>query len=153
MEALGEGVSGWRVGERAGVAWLAGADGTCVACLRGRENLCPNAIFTGWDRDGGYAERMSVRADFAFRLPEGFTDLEPFVGELGHSIEVDGWWERSIRSVANFTREDAREFLALAAEIPIRTQIERFPLEDANVALARLAEARIAGAAVIEMRP
>lgn len=95
VEALGEGVSGWRVGERAGVAWLAGADGTCVACLRGRENLCPNATFTGWDRDGGYAERMSVRADFALRLPEGFTDLEaaPLLcgGVIGYrSLKIAG---------------------------------------------------------------
>ena len=49
------------------------------------------------------------------------------------------WWERSLRSVANFTRRDAREFLALATEIPIRTETEVYPLDAANEALADLA--------------
>jgi propanol-preferring alcohol dehydrogenase len=86
--AVGEGVAGWKAGDRAGVTWLAGADGTCDQCLAGRENLCPNATFTGWDRDGGYAEQVTVRADFAFRLPEAFTDTDaaPLLcgGVIGH---------------------------------------------------------------------
>src|SRR6476659_7657743 len=49
-------------GERVGVAWLHGADGTCPACRRGLENLCPNAEFTGWTADGGYAELVRARA-------------------------------------------------------------------------------------------
>src|SRR5436853_478368 len=48
-------------GERVGVAWLHGADGTCTACRRGLENLCPNAEFTGWTDDGGYAELVRAR--------------------------------------------------------------------------------------------
>src|SRR5512135_1176740 len=55
VERVGEGAQGWRVGDRAGVAWLGGADGTCDRCHAGRENLCAAAEFTGWDRDGGYA--------------------------------------------------------------------------------------------------
>ena len=53
VAAIGSGVEGWREGERAGVAWLAGTDGSCPQCRDGRENLCEAAEFTGWDRDGG----------------------------------------------------------------------------------------------------
>jgi propanol-preferring alcohol dehydrogenase len=61
----------------------------------------------------------------------------------------DLWWERSIRSVANVTRQDAHEFLELAARIGLTTDIETHPLEDANVALARLAGGQVAGTAVL----
>ncbi len=262
VEALGEGVEGWRVGDRAGVAWLAGACGDCPRCDAGRENLCEAAQFTGWDRDGGFAERITVRADFAHALPEGLDGVEaaPLLcggiigyralrlsgiepgGRLGlygfgasarlalqvathwgcevfvatrsprdrqralvlgavwaggtddapaapldaavtfapagevvvaalkavdrggtvavNAIHLDRipefpyellWWERSLRSVANFTRRDAREFLALAAEIPIRTETEVYPLDDANQALADLAAGRVSGAAVLRI--
>ena len=59
------------------------------------------------------------------------------------------WWERSLCSVANYTREDAREFLDLAASIPIRTETDLFDLDDANEALQRLSAGEIAGAAVL----
>jgi propanol-preferring alcohol dehydrogenase len=59
------------------------------------------------------------------------------------------WWERSITSVANFTRRDAAEFLELAAQIPVRTEFEVHRLEEANVALARLARGEVRGAAVL----
>ncbi|HJW22663.1 MAG TPA: alcohol dehydrogenase catalytic domain-containing protein, partial [Candidatus Limnocylindrales bacterium] len=75
VEALGGGVDGWAIGDRAGATWLAGFDGTCRFCREGRENLCPEATFNGWDRDGGYAEAMTVRADVAVHLPPGFDDL------------------------------------------------------------------------------
>jgi propanol-preferring alcohol dehydrogenase len=75
VEAVGPGVSGWAVGDRAGVGWLAGADGVCAQCRAGRENLCAQATFTGWDVDGGYATHLAVRADFALRIPDGFDDL------------------------------------------------------------------------------
>jgi propanol-preferring alcohol dehydrogenase len=260
VEAIGEGVAGWRVGDRAGVAWLGGTDGVCVFCRSGRENLCEKATFTGWDSDGGYATHVVVRADFALRLPEGFDDLaaapllcggvigyrsfkrsrvEPggklglygfgasalltiqvarhfgcrvFVAtrsqhererarELGaewtggyddapperldgaitfapsgdvvraalraldrgrtvaiNAIHLDRvpelpyeelWLERSIVSVANFTRADAREFLDLAARIPVRTAFDTFPLAEANVALQRLRAGEVRGAAVL----
>ncbi len=67
---VGEGVTDWSAGDRVGVTWLAGADGTCSYCQSGRENLCPNATFTGWDRDGGYADELVVSANVAVRLPE-----------------------------------------------------------------------------------
>jgi propanol-preferring alcohol dehydrogenase len=68
---VGAGVEGWSEGDRAGAYWLASSCGSCAYCERGLENLCPEARFTGWDVDGGYAERMVIRADFAARLPEG----------------------------------------------------------------------------------
>lgn len=260
IEAVGRDVTGWTVGDRAGVGWLGGACGSCRWCVSGRENLCEGAVFTGWDRDGGYAERLTVRADFALRLPEAITDLEaaPLLcggvigyralrvsgiergGRLGlfgfgasallaiqvarhwgcevfvvtrspaerararalgaawvggydepvpvlldaavtfapvgevvvaalrsvdrggvvaiNAIHLDRipefpyeqlWLERSLRSVANFTRRDAAEFLDLAASIPIRTESEIHPLADGNLALARLARGEVTGAAVL----
>ena len=74
VAAIGEGVTGWSVGDRAGAYWLFGTDGTCRFCRSGRENLCESAEFTGWDRDGGFAEAMIVRADVAVRIPVGFAD-------------------------------------------------------------------------------
>lgn len=258
--AVGPDVTRWHPGDRAGVAWLASTCGTCRFCISGRENLCGDAEFTGWDRDGGYADRMTARADFAFRIPNGFDDLEaaPLLcgGVIGYrALKVSGiqpggtlglygfgasaglaiqvanhwgcrifvatrspreqqralelgaawagsyheappapldaaitfapvghvaiealkavdrggtvavnaihldrvpefgydllWWERQIRSVANFTRADAVEFLALAAEIPIRTVRDDYPLSDANVALQRLKRGEVSGAAVL----
>ena len=263
VEAAGEGVRGWEIGERAGIGWLAGSCGKCAFCLSDRENLCSEARFTGWDRDGGYAEYVTVGADFAFRLPEGFGDLQaapllcggvigyrslkrsgvkpggrlglfgfgasalltiqvalhwgcevyvctrspreqqramrlgakwtgsyddlppvPLDGAItfapsgdvvvaalraidrGGSVAINAihldripefpyellWWERNLCSVANYTREDAREFLELAATIPIQTDTDLFRLEDANEALKRLADGKIAGAAVLDIK-
>jgi propanol-preferring alcohol dehydrogenase len=61
------------------------------------------------------------------------------------------WEERSICSVANLTRQDGEEFLALAPKVPVRTEVETFPLEEANEALARLRSGKIQGAAVLFM--
>jgi len=69
VEALGAGSARFSIGDRVGVAWLRQTCGTCAYCRKGRENLCPNALFTGWDHDGGYAEFAVVREDFAYRLP------------------------------------------------------------------------------------
>jgi propanol-preferring alcohol dehydrogenase len=76
VAAIGEGVAGWSIGERAGAYWLFGTDGTCSFCRSGRENLCESAEFTGWDRDGGFADSMVARADIAVRIPDGFADLD-----------------------------------------------------------------------------
>ncbi|MFP5311245.1 MAG: zinc-dependent alcohol dehydrogenase family protein [Actinomycetes bacterium] len=61
-------------GDRVGVAWLGSACGRCPYCRRGDENLCVAPVFTGWDKDGGYAERLTVAEDFAYPVPSGFTD-------------------------------------------------------------------------------
>jgi propanol-preferring alcohol dehydrogenase len=262
VEAVGPDVSGWAPGDRAGVAWLAGACGRCRHCQVGRENLCVATTFTGWDRDGGYADWMTAPADFALPLPAAFADLEaaPLLcgGVIGYrSLKLSGiqpggrlglfgfgasamlaiqvavhwgcevyvvtrsaaererarrlgavwageydervpqpldaavtfaptgevvvraleavdrggtvainaihldripqfsydllWWERSLRSVANFTRRDAREFLDLAAAIPVRTRFTAFPLEAANQALQAVAAGRLAGGAVLDV--
>jgi alcohol dehydrogenase, propanol-preferring len=74
--ALGPEATRFRSGERVGVPWLGGTCGSCRFCLRGQENLCLSPTFTGWDRDGGYAELVTVRQDFAYRIPEVFTDEE-----------------------------------------------------------------------------
>jgi propanol-preferring alcohol dehydrogenase len=74
--ALGPGAGGFAVGDRVGVAWLRHTCGDCVYCRRGAENLCPQSRYTGWDADGGYADFTTVAADFAYRLPGGYTDAE-----------------------------------------------------------------------------
>jgi propanol-preferring alcohol dehydrogenase len=61
------------------------------------------------------------------------------------------WGERIVRSVANLTRRDAEEFLALAPTVPVRTEVQTFPLPRANEALNRLRSGRIRGAAVLTM--
>ncbi len=258
--AVGPGVDEWVEGDVAGAFWLASACGRCGYCESGRENLCADARFTGWDVDGGYADRMVVRADFAVRLPDGEpTALAPLLcggvigyralrrsgirpgGRLGlygfgasaslaiqvarhwdcevyavsrseedrgralamgaawaggsgerppvpldaavtfapvgsvvldalraldrggtvaiNAIHLDGipafdyddlWWERSIVSVANVTRADAREFLQIAGEIGIVTNPTPYPLDQGSAALADLESGLIgAGAAVL----
>jgi propanol-preferring alcohol dehydrogenase len=74
VEEAGPACTRFRVGERIGIAWLRETCGRCKYCLRDAENLCPNARFTGWDHDGGYAEFATVREDFAYALPEGLAD-------------------------------------------------------------------------------
>ncbi len=59
------------------------------------------------------------------------------------------WEERIVRSVANLTRRDGEELLAIAPKVPVRTEIETFPLSEANLALSRLREGKIHGAAVL----
>jgi alcohol dehydrogenase, propanol-preferring len=72
----GPGTRRFTPGDRVGAAWLGGTDGSCVFCRRGRENLCPASVYTGWDFDGGYAEYMVVAEAFAHPLPHGFSDAE-----------------------------------------------------------------------------
>src|SRR5919201_4415479 len=68
VDALGPGARGFSVGDRVGVPWLASTDGTCAYCRSGRENLCPNARFTGYHVDGGYAERAIADARYCVPL-------------------------------------------------------------------------------------
>jgi alcohol dehydrogenase, propanol-preferring len=76
VAAVGDGVTRYAAGDRVGVAWLRSTCGTCAYCQRGAENLCPFSRYTGWDADGGYAEYATVRADFAYDLPAGYSDAE-----------------------------------------------------------------------------
>jgi propanol-preferring alcohol dehydrogenase len=260
IAAVGPGVTELAVGDAAGVGWMASACGACSLCRSGRENLCPNATFTGRDRDGGYAERMTASARWTYRLPSGFSarDAAPLLcaGVIGYrslllsgirpggrlglfgfgasahlaiqvarhwkcevfaftrgehhrrlALEMGARWagesfddpgvaldaavtfapagelvpqalarlgrggtvavnaihmspipsfdyellygERVVRSVMNFTRKDAEEFLALSAAIPVRARTETFPLAEANTALARVKAGSVDGAAVL----
>ncbi len=260
VAAVGSDVDGWQVGDRAGIGWLASSCGDCELCERGLENLCPNARFTGWDTDGGYAGWLTTNADFTFHLGMELDDLDiaPLLcggvigyrslrlsgvrpgGKLGlfgfgasasltiqvatqramevfvvtrsqaeqerarrlgakwvggfdealplaldgaitfapvgavviaalrsltpggtvaiNAIHLDGvpafdydllWRERSLKSVANYTRADAREFLDLAVQIPIRTEIDVKPLSAANETLGQLKTGSLSGTAVL----
>lgn len=261
--ALGEGVKDLRVGDAAGVGWLFRTCGRCRDCLSGRENLCADALDTGRDRDGGYAERLVADARFVYRLPEGLSarDAAPLLcagiigyrslrlsgirqggrlglvgfgasahlaiqvarhwrcevyvftreehhralarqlgaawaGEVGDDpgVALDAailfapagdlipkmlprlargailavnaihmsaipafsydalYWEKSVTSVSNYTRHDAEELLRLAAEIPIRAEVEEFPLAQAGEALLRIKRGQVHGAAVLRIR-
>jgi propanol-preferring alcohol dehydrogenase len=250
-------------GRRGGRVWLARSCGRCRFCRRGRENLCEHAEFTGWDRDGGYAELVTAHRDFVHPVPAGDpVDVAPLLcggvigfrslrvagigpastgarlglfgfgasatiaiqvasywgcesyvvtrsasevqravdlgaawaGTYGQTVPVpldaavtfapsgdvvvaalksvdrggivainaihldrvpqldyaDLWWERSLRSVANVTRDDVRDFLAVTGPAGVRTQTEVLPLEAAPQALERLEAGDVRGAFVLD---
>lgn len=268
--SLGAGVEGIAAGARVGVAWIYSSCGVCRHCRDGNENLCPAFSATGRDAPGGYAEYLTVRADFAHPLPAGLTDAEAapllcagaigyrslrlaqlgaedrlglmgfgasahlvlklvrhrfpemyvaifarqpeereFALELGadwaggsgdaapeplsaiidttpvwstvvgalNNLAPGGrlvinairkedadkdallrldyprhlWMEKTIQSVANVTRADVREFLAMAAAIPLRPEVQEYPLEEANRALHELKHHRVRGAKVLRV--
>ena len=76
VDRLGSGSTRWQVGDRIGVPWLAHTCGVCRFCVSGRENLCTDPRFTGWDVDGGYAEYAVVDEAYAYALPTEFDDLQ-----------------------------------------------------------------------------
>ena len=131
VERLGDGVSNLAVGDRVGVPWLGYSCGECRYCKNGRENLCASArhIVPG---GGGVCAgvHMSDISSFAYRLL---------------------WEERVVRSVANLTRQDEREFLALAPKVPVKTHVQLYDLADTNRALADLREGRFQCAAVVKI--
>ena len=136
-----EGGERFEAGQRVGVPWLGWTDGTCRYCRSGRENLCDNARFTGYDIDGGYAERTVADERFCFPLPEGYEDLNvaPLLcaGLIGHrTLRLVGDAERlgiygfgaaahivcqvalhEGRRVFAFTRADDDEAQAFAREL------------------------------------
>ena len=255
---------------RVGVAWIHSVCGDCAYCRKGTENLCADFRATGRDVNGGYAQYMVVREDFAYRIPDVFTDSEAapllcggaigyrslkltgledgqklglvgfgasahivlklvrhrypnaevfafarsererrfalglgavWAGDIGegspekldscidttpvwkpviealrnlrpggrlvinairkedmdkdHLLRLDYpshlWLEKEIKSVANVTRSDVREFLEIAAEVPIRPEIQEFSLEEANRALKELKARKIHGAKVLRI--
>jgi propanol-preferring alcohol dehydrogenase len=262
VDRVGEGVSDLAPGTRVGIPWLGSTCGRCTYCVSGRENLCDEAAFTGYQIDGGYAEYTVADARYAFALPAsmddvsvapllcaglighrclrmagtgerlglygfgaaahivtqvaryegrrvfaftrgGDDDAQRFARDLGaewagdseslppepldaailfapagelvpaalravvkggvvvcggiHMSEIPAfpysilWGERVVRSVANLTRRDAQEFLALAPRVPVRTETVRFPLEQANEALRQLRDGELRGAAVLTL--
>lgn len=268
VEKTGSTTKRFKLGDRVGVAWIYSTCGKCQFCRQGKENLCPHFKATGRDAPGGYAQYMTVCEDFAYEIPDLFSDPEAapllcagaigyrslrltgvkdgqnlgltgfgasahlvmkmvrykyanakvfvfarsekerhFAKELGatwagateeHSPEkLDGiidttpvwkpvvealknlksggrlvinairkeakdknyllkldypehlWLEKEIKSVANVERKDVRDFLRLAAEIPIKPEFQEFRLEEANEALVELKECKIRGAKVL----
>ncbi|HYM18099.1 MAG TPA: zinc-dependent alcohol dehydrogenase family protein [Micropepsaceae bacterium] len=260
IRALGKGVRGFRLGERVGVPWLGWTCGACEFCLRGEENLCPFARFTGYQIDGGYAAETTADARYVFKVPGNYTDeaaaplmcagligwrslkaageakriglygfgaaahivaqvarargqevfafvrpgdekARAFAFEMGavwagdsdrpppqpldatilfapvgalvphalrairpggtavcagiHMSDIPSfpyeilWKERELRSVANLTRRDGKEFLAFAAKTRIETKTTHYPLADANEALSDLRKGQLTGAAVL----
>ncbi len=261
VEASGGSVREWAPGDRVGVPWLHRACGKCEFCERGEENLCEQAEFTGFHRDGGFSEYMLADANYALRLPGRIEDeaaapllcagiigyrslrkaeLQPgetlglvgfgasahlaiqvalhwgctvyaFTRSEGHrklARDLGAAWvggagdqtprpldrailfapsgtlvpiileklrpggtlainaihlspipelpyrlmygERTMRSVANATYQDGVEFMNLAAEIPVRTVTQAYPLVAANQALRDLKHSRIDGAGVLK---
>ena len=260
IEAVGREVTTLAPETRIGIPWLGWSCGACEFCRAGRENLCPNARYTGYQLNGGYAEYAVADASFCFPLPDTYDDVHvapllcagligyrayrmagpgPRLGIYGfgaaahiiaqvavhqgrevfafvapgdhqalkfsrdvgaswagfsneppphpldsaiifapvgplvpealsrvgpggvvvcagiHMSDIPSfpyrllWEERVIRSVANLTRQDAREFLALAAEVPLSTHVHAYALTDANRALSDLRAGRLSGAAVL----
>ena len=257
---VGRRVDRLRTGDRVGVPWLGYTCGACRFCRAGRENLCDQARFTGYQIDGGYAEYLVVDQRYCLPVPGGGGDAEAapllcagiigyrslrkagdpgslgiygfgaaahivaqvagyegrrvfaftrpgdkaaqdFARRLGaawagpsdvpapepldaaiifapigplvplalravapggrvvcagiHMSDIPAfayrllWGEREVVSVANLTRRDGEEFLALAPKVPVRTTVETHPLADANEVLDRLRDGRVQGAAVL----
>ena len=264
VEKLGLGTKKFKLGDRIGIAWINSACGKCQFCLEGNENLCHEFKGTGCHANGGYAQYTVVSEEFAYPIPDRFSDSEaaPLLcaGAIGYRdlilsgvkkgqtlglfgfgasahivvqvakycgceifvftrseehrnlakklgavwaggpedkppkklncaidftpvgetvpnalrvLEKGGrllvavirkrnlippldyaqllWDEKEIKSVANITRKDAQEFLALAAEIPIIPEVQEFRLEEANQALILLKQGKIQGAGVLRM--
>lgn len=76
VDAAGDGVTQFALGQRVGVPWLGGTCGACRYCLSGHENLCDRPTFTGYTRDGGFASHAVVDASYAFRLPDKIGDID-----------------------------------------------------------------------------
>lgn len=270
VEEVGKKANRFNPGDRVGVAWIYSACGKCKFCRSGQENICPDFKATGRDADGGYAEYMVVREDFAFPIPPLFSEAEAapllcagaigfrslrlsglsngeklgltgfgasghlvlkmvqhkfpktnifvfarspkerqFALELGASWAGDTedtspekldavidttpvwkpvveslknlnsggrlvinairkeesdkkyllnldyplhlWMEKEIKSVANVARSDVKDFLELAAEIPIKPEVQEYPLEKANQALLEIKKRKIRGAKVLRI--
>lgn len=260
IEDVGDKVPSTKKGERVGVPWLGGSCGKCEYCTKGLENLCDEALYTGYQIDGGFAQYCVADSHFIFPIPHPYSDEQaapllcagfigyralrmtgnvkrigfygfgasahlmtqivthkggevyaftrkgdtkgqefaksvgaiwagdseedsPFpldaaiifapVGNLVpqalRSVKKGGvvvcagihmsdipsfpyellWEERIIRSVANLTRKDGDEFLSLAPTIPIKTEVNLYPLEKTQEALEDLRHGRFSGAAVI----
>jgi propanol-preferring alcohol dehydrogenase len=262
VAAQGEVAKRFAVGDRVGVPWLGWVDETCRYCRTGRENLCVQGKFTGYDFDGGYAEHTVADERFCFPIPDSYPDehAAPLLcsgligyrslrlagdgGRLGmygfgssahliiqvavhrgwsvyaltregdtekqeearslgadwagavgdpeardldaaiifapagelvpealralapggtvvcagiHMSDIPSfpyeilWHEHSLRSVANLTRLDGDEFLGLAPEVPVRTEIQVYPLAEANRALDDMRHGRVRGTAVLSI--
>jgi len=112
-------------GQRVGVPWLGWTDGDCRYCRSGRENLCDRARFTGYDIDGGYAERAVADERFCFPLPDGYEDLQaaPLLcaGLIGHrTLRLAGDADAAADGVLRFPRMLPEWLSPLAAMVPMQ---------------------------------
>lgn len=141
VETLGDGVDTLRTGDRVGVPWLGWACGECRFCASGRENLCPFARFTGYQRDGGYAELAVADARFCLPIPEGYGDLDaaPLLcaGLIGYrALRMTGDSEtvglygfgNAARLVTQVARHEGRTVLAFTRPGDEQTQREALEL-------------------------
>jgi len=118
------------VGDRVGIAWLRHTCGGCEYCRRGAENLCPKSRYTGWDADGGYADFATVPADFAHRLPGGYTDSElaPLLcaGIIGYRsllrADLPAGGRLGLYGFGGSAHITAQVALALGAEVHVMTR-------------------------------
>jgi propanol-preferring alcohol dehydrogenase len=149
VSKVGPGVEGIAVGDSVGVGWMASTCGVCRFCRSGRENLCEKATFTGRDRDGGYAERITTRAEWVFRLPEGFSAAEaaPLLcaGIIGYrSLRLSGIEPGGRLGLFGF---GASAHLAIQVALHWRCEVFAFTREEHHRELARRMGAVWAGAA------
>jgi len=146
--AVGEGVERPAGGDRVGVGWMAYTCGACRFCRSGRENLCEKAAFTGRDRDGGYAERMTARAEWVYPLPEGFSPKEaaPLLcaGVSGYrSLKLSGIRPGGRLGLFGF---GASAHLAIQVALHWKCEVYAFTREEHHRELARRMGAVWAGA-------
>ncbi|HLA24229.1 MAG TPA: zinc-dependent alcohol dehydrogenase family protein [bacterium] len=120
VESRGPDVTSPEIGERVGVAWLHRACGRCAFCRRGLENLCPEAVFTGYDVDGGFAEFIVAPAAFVYPLPDTYSAAEaaPLLcaGIIGY---------RALR-IAQAARGDRIGLFGFGASAHLALQVARY---------------------------
>src|SRR5690606_41940956 len=92
VEALGPGAGRYRTGQRVGVPWLGRTCGRCRHCRSGQENLCPDALFTGYQLPGGYAEHTVAPEDFCFAIPEPYDAVAAAPLQIGRASRRAGAW-------------------------------------------------------------
>lgn len=124
VSALGAGVERWQIGQRIGVPWLGASCGHCAFCLSRRENLCDHARYTGYQRDGGFAEYAVANADYCFPIPDNFSDVQaaPLLcaGLIGHRAY------RMAREVGAIADEPVLGLYGFGAAAHILVQVARY---------------------------
>ena len=133
--AIGPAATGFAVGDRVGVPWLGGTDGSCFYCTHGMENLCDSPTFTGFTRDGGYATHVLADSRFCVRIPENFGDVEaaPLLcaGLIGYrALKLAGEAERcgfygfgaAAHIIAQVARWQGRQVFAFTRDGDTQTQ-------------------------------
>ena len=137
IEELGEGVDGFRIGERVGIPWLGWTCGECNFCRSDRENLCRRARFTGYTIEGGYGGYIAADARFCFRIPDSYDDVSaaPLLcaGLIGYrSLRMAGEGKRlglygfgaAAHIVAQIARHEGRNIFAFTR--PGDAEAQRF---------------------------